>query len=128
MNRLLTVVTVAVILIGVGCAETKPPAKPWPKGLALALAVLKADPAGNPVPQPARAVILVNDGETWSYRTIEDRDSNVFHKVMVYEPTPGEAGLLTLGGTRAIIKLRRKGSEPEVLWEKDFGGRFSRRG
>jgi hypothetical protein len=98
---------------------------PLPNGLLLALAVLESGPDG-PVPQPAQLGILTNDGAEWRYRTISDPDSNVFHKAMVYEPRPGERGILTAGGTRAILKLWRGGADPATLWEKDFGGKFSR--
>jgi hypothetical protein len=91
----------------------------------LSLAVLESGPNG-PVPQPAMLGILTNDGAGWSYRTIADPDSNVFHKAMVYEPSPGNPAVLTAAGTAAILKLWRPGSSPEVVWEKDFGGKFSR--
>jgi hypothetical protein len=109
-----------------GCAPAAPPAKPLPNGLLLALAVLEKGPDGKPVPQPAQLGILTNDGQAWQYRAISDPDSNVFHKAMAYEPRPGEAGVLTAGGTRAILKLWRKGQQPLVIWDKDFGGKHSR--
>lgn len=113
-------------LLLTGCAPTQPPAEPLPNGLLLALAVLESGPDGKPVPQPAQLGILTNDGESWQYRTVSDPSSNVFHKAMVYEPRPGEAGVLTAGGTKAILELWRAGVEPNVIWEKDFGGKFSR--
>jgi hypothetical protein len=91
----------------------------------LALAVLESGPDG-PVPQPARLGILTNDGTAWSYRTIEDPDSNVFHKAMVYESTPGDPAVLTAAGSAAKLTLWRPGALPQVVWEKDFGGKFSR--
>jgi hypothetical protein len=118
------------LLSGVsGCRSTEepaPPVEPLPSGLLLALAVLGEDEQGNPLPQPAQTGILTRGERGWTYQTIEDPDSNVFHKAMVYAPTPGQEGILTLGGTRAILKFWRRGSSPEVLWEKDFGGKFSR--
>jgi hypothetical protein len=45
---------------------------------------------------------------------------------MVYDPVSGRPGVLTAGGTRAILKLWRRGFEPEVIWEEDFGGKVSR--
>jgi hypothetical protein len=112
-----------------GCAgkeESVITAEPLPNGLLLAMAVLDTDESGKPVPLPAQAGILTREESGWTYRNFEDQDSNVFHKVMVYEPTPGHAGILTLGGTRAMVKLWRKGAPPELIWEKDFGGKFSR--
>ncbi|MFV2073414.1 MAG: FG-GAP repeat domain-containing protein [Thermoanaerobaculales bacterium] len=107
-----------------GCAEA-PAEEPLPNGLLLALAVLENGPSG-PVPQPAQLGILTNDGEGWSYRFIEDPDSNVFHKAMVFAPPGGEAAILTAGGTRAMVKLWRHDGAQETLWEQDFGGKFSR--
>jgi hypothetical protein len=45
---------------------------------------------------------------------------------MIYEPRAGEAAILTAGGTKAMLKLWSSGSEPELLWSEDFGGKFSR--
>jgi hypothetical protein len=94
-------------------------------GLLLGLAVLESGPSG-PVPQPAQLGILTSDGETWSYRSIEDEASNVFHKAMAFEPAGGPSGILTAGGTAAKIKLWAADGSATTLWEKDFGGRFSR--
>jgi hypothetical protein len=107
-----------------GCAK-EPAVEPLPNGLLLALAVLENGPSG-PVPQPAQLGILTNDGTSWNYRTIEDSDSNVFHKAMAFQPLTGEAGILTAGGTRAIVKLWHPDGSVSTLWEKDFGGKFSR--
>jgi len=101
-------------------------AEPLPRGLLLSLAVFGKNEAGKPVPLPARLGILRRDAGGWRYETIDDSDSNVFHKAMVYTPEPGRSGILTLGGTRAMLKVLRPGEETEVLWEADFGGKFSR--
>ncbi len=126
MRRVLaSVALIASLALFTRCAK-QPPPEPLPNGLLLALAVLGTGPDGKPLPQPAQLGILTNDGEAWSYRALSDADSNVFHKAMVYRPRPGEAGVLTAGGTRAILKLWRPGAGPEPLWERDFGGKFSR--
>jgi hypothetical protein len=109
-----------------GLTGCQPPTEPLPRGLLVALAVLDKDDDGKPVPLPARLGILSRGADGWQYEAIEDPASNVFHKAMVYEPEPGRPGILTLGGTAAILKLRRQGDEPEAIWEKDFGGKFSR--
>jgi hypothetical protein len=118
-----TVLVGALAAVPAGCRSRT---EPLPNGLLVALAVFDKNAEDKPVPLPARLGILRRDADGWHYETIEDPDSNVFHKAMVYEPEPGRPGILTLGGTRAILKLRRPGEEPEVIWEKDFGGRFSR--
>lgn len=89
-------------------------------------------------PGPARLDLVWREGGTWHTETIEDPDSIVFHKAMVYDP-PGAAapGILTLGGGSlalgaagpAMLKLWRHGADgwtAEVLWTEAFGGRFNR--
>ncbi|MCP4663810.1 MAG: VCBS repeat-containing protein, partial [bacterium] len=131
MNRwLASVLTLSLAACLAGCAPSED-AEPsgresLPNGLLLALAVLETGADGKPLPQPARVGILVYREGVWDYRSIEDPDSIVFHKAMAYEPGAGAGGVLTLGGSRAIVKLWRQGTEPEILWEEDFGGKFSR--
>ncbi|MCF7763133.1 MAG: VCBS repeat-containing protein, partial [Verrucomicrobia bacterium] len=38
----------------------------------------------------------------------------------------GSEGLVSFGGTRAVVKLWRPNGQRERLWEADFGGQFSR--
>jgi hypothetical protein len=97
-----------------------------PRALALGLALFEKSPEGKQVPQPATAAFLKLENGEWKHSSFEDADSNVFHKVMEYSPAPGESGILTLGGTAAILRLHPRGGEPVTLWEKDFGGKFSR--
>jgi hypothetical protein len=108
------------------CTPAAAPPPPLENGLLLALAVLEKGADGKPVPQPAQLGILTDTGAGWKYTAISDPDSNVFHKAMVYRPRPGEAGILTAGGSGAFLKFWRKGGDPEVLWQADFGGKFSR--
>ncbi len=116
-------------------APPEPAAPPAPSGptldnaLLLSLSPFEVTPAGKVVPKPgaARMEILTQKDGVWSVNTMDDPDSNVFHKAMVYEPRSGEAGVLTLGGTKAVLKLRRPGgAPPQVLWQQDFGGKWSR--
>jgi len=117
------VFAVVVLLAGslFGCGRVESPA-PLGHGLVLALAVLGENEDGSPKPLPARAGILTRESGEWSYRFFEDEESNVFHKVMPY----GTEGLLTLGGSKAAVKLWRPDGKTETLWEADFGGKFSR--
>jgi len=103
-----------------------------PNGIVLALAqfVTGKDKNGKdkPVPGPARLEFLYREGGQWKTSSFEDPDSNVFHKAMLYDWGDGPR-LLTLGGTRAMLKawkLTDSGLQATVLWEKDFGGKFSR--
>jgi hypothetical protein len=109
-----------------GPTATLAPASGAGQGLLLAMVVLDSDQRGRPVPLPARLGILSELHGQWRYQMIDDPDSNVFHKAMVWAPAGGSAGILTAGGQRAILKLWRRGRVPEILWEADFGGRFNR--
>jgi hypothetical protein len=91
-------------------------------GILVSLAALDEDFEGNVVPQPAQLGILTAENGAWSYRAIDDPDSNVFHKAMTYDGR----GILTLGGTGAAVKLWSADGDAKVIWEADFGGKFSR--
>jgi hypothetical protein len=98
-----------------------------PRGIVLALAQFTTV-AGKPQPGAARLEFLYRSKGAWRTSAMEDPESNVFHKAMVY---PGEDGLrlLTLGGSEAVVKTwRREGSalEDTEAWRRDFGGKFSR--
>jgi hypothetical protein len=95
-------------------------------GLLLAMVYIKDTSREGISKAPARLAVLHQQFGVWRYEYMEDYDSNVFHKAMVYAPLSGRPGVLTAGGTRAILKLWRLGFEPEVIWEEDFGGKFSR--
>ena len=84
---------------------------------------------GKPVPK-SELMVLTRSGGAWHAASYEDPASNVFHKAMVYEPPGAEPAILTLGGMAAAVKLWRVGAAGlapvETIWEKDFGGKFSR--
>ncbi len=142
-------VILAFLLVLAGCGAEEPPSpqatggaasggRPetpddLPRGIMLALAqfVTETGPDGKPVqkPGPARLELLFRAGGEWQTRAIEDPESNVFHKAMVYAPPGGAPALLTLGGSAAAVKLWvREGGAlvPKTLWSQDFGGKFSR--
>jgi hypothetical protein len=84
---------------------------------------------GAPVPLPAAVEFLVPDGDTWRVVLLEDAESNVFHKAMVYRGQDGRPELLTAAGSAASVKLWSQGPgglTARTVWEKDFGGKFSR--
>ena len=98
------------------------PPPPYDDALLLSIAALGENEDGSPKPLPGRVGILSFDGRSWSYRHLEDTDSNVIHKAMAY----GDSGVLTFAGTKAIVKLWSPSGSAETLWEADFGGQFSR--
>jgi hypothetical protein len=102
-----------------------------PKGLLVALSQFEVSPEGKvlPKPGPAKLEIVTRRAGAWAVEVIEDPESNVFHKAMVYAPPGQPPAIATLGGTRAAIKLWRKegsGFTSETVWTQDFGGKFSR--
>ena len=120
-------VVVAVLVLGstlglTGCRR----APSRGRVLALGLAVFSKDAAGRQVPGHATAAFLAPGGKAWRHGTLTDPESNVFHKLLEYCPASGDCGLLSVGGSAAALKLWRPGAEPQVLWQADFGGRFSR--
>jgi len=134
-KRILSTIATALLLAalpacgGGGDAPEAPPTETitsLPNGLLVSLAALDQDENGKPLPLPARLGVLWRETDGWKYRTLEDADSNVFHKAMAYRPDGPDAGVLTFGGTRAMVKLLTSSGDPVVLWEADFGGRFSR--
>src|SRR5262245_50826686 len=115
---------IAAALLIAGCSR-QPAAKTSQSGdrsLVLALAVFGENDDGSPKPLPGQLGILSRKAGKWEHRTLEDTNNNVFHKAMAY----GSEGLLTLGGSRAAVKLWRTNGVREILWEADFGGQFSR--
>ena len=117
----------ASILFGWGCGGPagEPGAGATGDALLLAVSVFATNQDGSPNPLPARMAILEPHGDVWSHRFIEDPDSNVFHKAMPYRGG-GAEGILTLGGTRAAVKLWKPDGSSDTVWEADFGGEFSR--
>jgi len=98
-----------------------------PNAIVLALAQF-TEKDGKPVPGAARLEFLYRQGGRWQVAELEDPESNVFHKAMAYGEGDG-LSLLSMGGTAAIVKRWRPGPEgltSEVLWQRDFGGRWSR--
>lgn len=124
-------VLVLILPLAVACSG-QPETPPEPTGptsdnaLLLSLAVLETGEDGKPVPQPARLGVLRQvDGE-WLWSEFEDPDSNVFHKAMVYEVSPEMRGIVTAGGTQAILRIHHPDGAVDTLWQEDFGGTWSR--
>jgi hypothetical protein len=113
-------------------AEADAPVTPddLPNALVLALAQFgPREPGKAPKPLPATLEFLVRREGEWSVGLIEDPQSNVFHKAMVYRTPEGRARLLSAAGSEATLKLwtpGKDGSASETIWEQDFGGKFSR--
>ena len=101
-----------------------------PNGLLLSYSQFQVvDGKATAKPGPARLDILTREDAEWKTETLEDAQSNVFHKAMMLTPRGQAPGILTLGGSGAYVKLwrRAKGKfQPSTLWKAEFGGRFNR--
>lgn len=101
-----------------------------PNGLLLSYSQFQVvDGKATAKPGPARLDILTREGGEWKTETLEDPQSNVFHKAMMLTPRGEAPGILSLGGSGAFVKLwrRAKGKlEPSTLWQAKFGGKFNR--
>jgi len=79
---------------------------------------------GKPVPGPAKLLIVRKTPDGWKTVTIEDPDSNVFHRAMAYE-----TGILTIGATKAALKawlFANNEWNQRTIWQPTFGGKFDR--
>lgn len=86
--------------------------------------VAQADGSTKPLPGYAKLVIVRKTETGWRTVTLEDPDSNAFHKALPYD-----GGLLTIGANQAMLKLWRyvNGAwTQETHWNPKFGGKFDR--
>jgi len=101
-----------------------------PSGLLLAYSQFQVvDGKATAKPGPARLDILTREGGEWKTETVEDAQSNVFHKAMMLTPRGQAPGILSLGGSGAYVKLwrRAKGKlQASTIWHAEFGGKFNR--
>jgi hypothetical protein len=90
---------------------------------------LQPDGSTKSVPGPAALVLLRSIGAEWEPETIEDADSNVFHKAMEFDPDGQGPALLTIGAMGAYLKAWRKQGDSwsgTTLWHPTFGGEIDR--
>ena len=85
----------------------------------------------TPVPGPAKLVIVRHTGGDWVQSVVEDPDSNVFHKAIVYDLNgDGVANeILTIGAVGAHLKVWRfDGNQwtEKTLLSRKFGGKTDR--
>jgi FG-GAP-like repeat len=86
--------------------------------------VKKPDGTTQPVPGAAKLLIVRRTDAGWKVATVEDPQSNAFHKAM-----PWDGGILTIGGTQALLKTWRYADGrwvDETHWNPKFGGKFDR--
>jgi len=84
------------------------------------------------IPGPARLEIMQLVGDEWVHEAVDDADSNVFHKAIIFrdpEKPDAEPGILTIGAMKAALKLWRRTDgvwTAETLWQASFGGKWDR--
>jgi hypothetical protein len=86
--------------------------------------VKKPDGKIQPVPGAAKLQIVRKTDAGWKVVTVEDPDSNAFHKAM-----PWEDGVLTIGANQAMLKTWRFAAgawSATTHWNPKFGGKFDR--
>lgn len=80
-------------------------------------------------PGPARLEIITHEGGAWKVERLEDKDSDVFHKAIAYTAADGTPGILTVAGTKAMVKFwtKKDGAwTAQTIWEKAWGGKRNR--
>jgi hypothetical protein len=90
---------------------------------------LQPDGTTKSKPGPAALVILRRAGAEWEPETIEDADSNVFHKAMIFDPDGKGPAVVTIGAMGAYLKVWRKANDvwtATTLWHPTFGGTIDR--
>ena len=93
------------------------------------VAELQPDGTTKQKPGPATLLVLRQAGPDWEPETIEDPDSNVFHKALVFDPDGKGPAVLTIGAMGAYLKAWRRDGEDwtaTTLWHPTFGGAFDR--
>ncbi len=78
----------------------------------------------GPVPGPAKLSIVRETPDGWVTTIVEDPDSNVFHKAMMY----GDE-ILTIGANKAMLKTWQFADgawSEKTHWNPTFGGKFDR--
>ncbi|QQR89380.1 MAG: VCBS repeat-containing protein [Myxococcales bacterium] len=112
--------------------KTALPASNDQRGLLLSYAQFVTNEAGEVTakPGPARFDLLWQQDGDWKTEQLEDNDSNVFHKSFPFTLPSGKEGIVTLGGTEAIVKFWTRSAPGQfsarILWQKQFGGKFNR--
>ena len=117
-------------------AETVADDAPWaPQSVLLMVQAQFKVRAGKPAPGPAKLTLWSERDGAWEQEIIEDADSSVFHKAVVFE-----SGILTIAQgmpgnepekPAKLSHWTRSEADPaqwqeEVLWSRVWDGRFQR--
>jgi hypothetical protein len=111
---------------------SRPPGQTDMLLLAQARFVQETDPEtgkSRPVPAPAKLTIVQGTGERWEVETLEDPESNVFHKAIIADVDGTGPAMLTIGANAARLKAWRRANgewQARTLWAPVFGGEQER--
>ena len=98
---------------------------PFPTLLVTQAQFLPAKPGGSDsTPGPAKLLIVRKTEGGWKTTTLEDPESNAFHKAL-----PWGDGFLTIGANQAKLKTWKMANgqwQEETHWSPKFGGKFDR--
>lgn len=102
-----------------------------PQGLLVALSQFPVGPDGKAAakPGPARLEWVEREDGRWKTGAVEDPESNVFHKALVFAPPGQPPAILTLGGNAAALqlwRLRDGALVAQPIWKAEFGGKQNR--
>ncbi len=120
--------------IGPDLDATLPAAPGQTDTLMLAQAYFKNVPDAEsgktkPVPAPAKLTLIRGTGEQWEVTSLEDEESNVFHKALALPSGDGSDGILTIAANGARLKAWTRagdGWEAVTHWAPTFGGQQER--
>jgi hypothetical protein len=126
----LSVFTLMLLLLicQTACSKDVPPEESRSTALILCQAQFKQvkgeDGKEHPVPGAAKLILVYHTPKGWKSESVEDPESNVFHKA-----TSFENGFLTIGANAAALKLWSKVGktwQAKTLWKPSFGGKHNR--
>jgi len=88
-------------------------------------------PDGKTKQQPGPAVLILKQKTSagWQEIVIEDPESNVFHKAILFPEDAAPMQILTIGAMDAALKkwlFKDNGWQQKFLWHPVFGGKWNR--
>jgi hypothetical protein len=127
------VLALILSVVSIASCGDSPQISPESPNLILAQAqfsrVTGEDGKTRTMPGAARLVLLYDVDGVWQSETLEDPDSNVFHKAVFTTMPTGEDGILTIGAEEAILKFWNFTGGAwlgRTIWRESFGGKFDR--
>ena len=107
-----------------------PPGGPFPTILIAQAQFFHEQKDGKDLTKPGPALLTLKQktASGWKDTVIEDPQSNVFHKAMIFNDG-SQRKIVTIGGMQAALKLwefNGDGWRQTVMWNPEFGGKWNR--